>query len=80
MPSRLKTGEKLVGVNQVRKAVLNKKAQAVFIAEDAERRVLAPILDICNTTGVEIIRVPTMKQLGNACGIEVGASVAALLS
>lgn len=80
MPSRLKTSEKLVGVKQVQRAVSNDRALTVFIAEDAEKKVVAPILNICETKGTDVVWVPTMRQLGQSCGIDVGASVAALLS
>jgi large subunit ribosomal protein L7A len=79
MLSRLKTGEKLVGVNQARKAVIKGTAKAVFIAEDAERRIVLPIRELCESSNIEVIPVSTMKKLGEACGIEVGAAVAVLL-
>jgi large subunit ribosomal protein L7A len=79
MLSMLKTGEKLVGINQARKAVMKGKAKAVFIAEDAEHRIVQPVRELCTGADVEIVRVPTMKELGEACGIEVGAAVAVLL-
>ncbi|NLL38291.1 MAG: 50S ribosomal protein L7ae-like protein [Clostridiales bacterium] len=80
MPERLRTSEKLVGINQAKKAVLNDKTRTVFIAEDCEARVVAPLLDICQNKAVEIVNVKTMKQLGELCGIQVGAAAAALLA
>ena len=79
MLSRLKTGDKLVGVNQVRKAVIKGTAKAVFIAEDSERRIVISIRELCESNDVEIIPVSTMKELGKACGIDVGAAAAVLL-
>ena len=80
MPERLKYSQKLVGVNQVRKAVLRGTTKTVFIAEDAEQRLIAPILEICENIEIQIVWVHTMKQLGKACGIKVGAAAAALIS
>jgi large subunit ribosomal protein L7A len=79
MLSDLRNGEKLVGANQAKKAVKTGRARAVFIARDAETRVTAPILAQCRASGVAVEEADTMKALGEACGIEVGASVAALL-
>ncbi len=79
MLSELKNGKKLVGLNQCRKAVNNGSAAAVFIAEDSENRIRLSLLDLCRANGVETVFVPTMKELGSACGIEVGAAAAVLL-
>ncbi|NLO46836.1 MAG: 50S ribosomal protein L7Ae-like protein [Clostridiales bacterium] len=79
MLSRLRTGDKLVGVNQARKAVIKGTAKAVFIAEDAERRIVNSIRELCESNDIEVVPVPTMKELGEACGINVGAAAAVLL-
>jgi len=34
---------------------------------------------LCAQRGIPVTAVPTMKQLGEACGISVGSAVAALL-
>lgn len=77
--SELKTGKKAVGINQCRKAVTEGKASVVFFAEDAEQRLKLSLIELCASSGVKTETVPTMKELGLACGIEVGASAAVLL-
>jgi len=77
--SKLKTGKKLVGLKQCRNAVNDGSASVVFIAEDAEYRIRLSLLELCKTNNVETVAVPTMKDLGAACGIEVGAAAAVLL-
>ncbi len=79
MLSQLKTAPKVVGVKQLKKALREGRAAHVFVAEDAEERVTAPVMDLCRQTGVEVTMVPTMRQLGEACQIEVGAAVAGIL-
>lgn len=79
MLSQLKTASKVVGVKQLKKALREGRAAHVFVAMDAEPRVIAPILDLCRETGVEVTEVATMRELGAACQIEVGAAVAGLL-
>ena len=80
MPERLRTSEILVGVNQVRKGVLNGKTRIVFIAEDCDPRVVAPLIEICEKKDIKLVSVKTMKKLGELCGIKVGAATAALLA
>jgi large subunit ribosomal protein L7A len=75
----LKTKEKVIGAKQTKKAVEHGKLEAVFIASDADQRVVGPIKQICETKGISIYYVDTMKQLGKAAGIDVGAAVAGIL-
>lgn len=75
MLSELNTAAKVVGIKQSKKAVRDGKAVRVFIAEDAESRVTSQISDLCSECGVEVVRAPSMKELGAAAGIAVGAAV-----
>ena len=79
MLSELSTKEKVVGIKQLRKALGEGQARKVFVARDADPKLTDPILEQCSQTGVDVEQVPTMAELGRACGIEVGAAVAALL-
>ncbi len=75
----LNTKNKIVGIKQLRKALSEGRAKKVFVAGDADPKLVDPIMDQCQKDGVELEQVPTMADLGRACGIEVGAAVAALL-
>ncbi len=79
MLSKLSTHEKIVGAKQVRRALDSSLVDLVFIADDAEKKVVGEIEELSNTKHVQIIRVNTMKDLGKACGIGINAAVAALL-
>lgn len=75
----LHTKDKVVGIKQLKKALAGGRAKKVFVAGDADPKLTDPILERCREAGVEVEQVPTMAELGKACGIEVGAAVAALL-
>lgn len=79
MLSQLHAAEKVVGVKQSQKAVREGLANTVFIAKDAENRVIRPIEALCNENNVPIVMVDSMQQLGQAVGIDVGAAVAVML-
>jgi large subunit ribosomal protein L7A len=79
MLESLKTGNKTAGLKQSLKAVEAGRAKAVFIAADADERVVAGLKQLCERNGVSIIPVESMKQLGKACGIQVETAVACLL-
>lgn len=78
MLSELKASNKVTGIKQTRRALQEGSAAKVFLADDAEQRVLRSIRELCEASGVETVIVPTMRELGQACGIEVGAACAAI--
>jgi large subunit ribosomal protein L7A len=75
----LKSSNKTVGLKQTIKALEKGIARQVFIAKDADERVTEKIIELCMNDNVQIIHVDTMKLLGKACGIDVGAAVACLM-
>lgn len=79
MLTELSAQSKVVGAKQVRRAVEAGRALRVYLAEDADLRVTEPIAALCNRKGVETESGCSMKELGKACGISVGAAVAATI-
>ena len=75
--SKFKT---VVGAKQLRKALQNGRAKAVFIAKNADPFLTEPLTALCNQNHVQINWIDTMLDLGTACGIEVGAAAAATLN
>ena len=74
------TGKKiLVGSKQLRKALKNDRVAAVFLAENANPRLTDEICKCCGEAGIQPTWVPSMRELGRACGIDVGAAAAAVL-
>lgn len=75
---KVKQAENLsIGTKQTTKTVEQGKAAEVFVAKDADPRIIAKIVNLCRKTGVPVTYVDSMKQLGKACGIEVGAAMVA---
>ena len=79
MLTELKNAKKAVGLKQSRKAVKEGCAMRVYVACNADDRLCAPIVTLCEDKGIEVCRISTMEELGRACGISVGAAVAVLL-
>lgn len=75
----LKTAPRVVGIKQSTRAVRDGKAQLVFIARDADPHVTQQLENLCKEKCIEIVQVETMRELGNACGIDVGAASAVIL-
>jgi len=77
--AELRTKAKVIGTKQVKKALNKGLVKKVFLADDAEPHITGPLEQLCRQNGVEAVRVASMKVLGNACGIEVGSAVVAIL-
>jgi large subunit ribosomal protein L7A len=67
-----------IGTKQATKLIELGKADEVFVAGDADPRMTMKMVNLCKKMGVKVTYVDSMKQLGKACGIEVGAAVAAI--
>lgn len=79
MYPELEGADKAVGIKQTMKAVQKGLCKQVFIARDADRAIVKGLEELCESMQVPLKYIDSMKQLGKACGIEVGASAAGIL-
>ena len=77
---KLSTRLRVAGIKQTRAAVEAGRADAVYIAEDAEPSAVGGIAALCREKGIEVIYVPTRRELAKACRIDVPCAAAARLS
>lgn len=78
--ARLRSAEfRAVGTNQTAKAIGKGRAQVVYIAKNADRRVVDGVTAAAKGANLEIVEVDSMREIGRACGISVGAAAAAIL-
>ena len=77
--NELAKSEKVIGIKQSLKAVGEGRAVKVFVADDAEDRIRLPLLEKCTVQGVEVVHIPSMLELGKACGIDVGSAAAVIV-
>ena len=80
MLDELKTAKKVVGIKQSLKAAQDGNVLKAYIAEDADERVTQKLKEFCIENDVEIEYAETMKTLGKACGIDIGAAVAVIVN
>ena len=80
MLGELNKSRKVVGIKQLRKSLKEGQVLCAFVAENADPRLTDPLMEECGRLGVRLIQVPTMAELGRACGISVGAAAAGLLA
>ena len=67
----------VVGSRQLRKALDRGTAKFVVLARNADPAITEPIEAICRYNDIACTWVATMAELGQACGIDVGAAAAA---
>lgn len=79
MLSELQTAQKVVGVKQSKKVIREDQAAHVYVALDAELRIIRPIRALCTEMNVPVTEVSTMAELGAASGIDIGAAVVTVL-
>lgn len=68
----------VIGAKQVLKSMKNGEVLEVVVAENAERRITDKVLRLADELGIPITFVDSMKKLGKASGIEVGAAAVAI--
>ncbi len=69
----------LVGLKQTRQALEKGRVSKVFVARDAEPCLVQPLVETCRKSGIPTEEIASMRELGAACGIHVGAAAAAIL-
>jgi large subunit ribosomal protein L7A len=69
----------VVGLRETTKRLHQNRVQVLYVAVDADDKLIAPLIELARIRGCEIVRVPGMAELGRAVGIEVGAACAALI-
>jgi large subunit ribosomal protein L7A len=68
-----------VGTKQSVKARVNNEVKEIVIAEDADFRITQKVIQTAEQLHIPLTKVSSMKKLGKACGIEVGAAAVAII-
>jgi len=71
--------KRTIGSNQTTKALQQDIVRHLYVARDAEVRVVSTVVTLAKERDIPIEWVDSMKLLGKACGIEVGAATAAVI-
>ncbi|MTH55134.1 50S ribosomal protein L7ae-like protein [Bacillus mangrovi] len=68
----------IVGTKQTLKALQQGSVKELLIAEDADPAITSAVAQMAKDKHVPVTAVDSMKKLGKACGIEVGAAAVAI--
>lgn len=69
--------KRVVGVKQTRRAIQEGRAIRVHLAADADPMVTEPLGALCRESGIPVETGRTLRELGRAVGIAVGAAAVA---
>ena len=69
----------VVGAKQLKKALSGGRATWVILAKNADPAITEPLEQMCQQFDIDCAWVPSMLDLGKACGIEVGTAAAAAI-
>ena len=76
----LKTSAKrVVGTKQVLRSLKAGTLSRVYVAEDTDVFLFQRVTKAAREANVQVIRVPSMKELGQACGVEVDTAAAGII-
>lgn len=79
MLDRIPRSRHLVGFKQACHAIKGKQVSTVLLASDCDASIKNQVIELCKSEGVDYLEMYTMEKLGEACDIDVGASVVVLL-
>ncbi|WP_342603735.1 50S ribosomal protein L7ae-like protein [Peribacillus sp. FSL E2-0159] len=68
----------IIGTKQAVRALKNNLIQEVIIADDADIYLTGRVVETAKELDVPITYVDSMRLLGKACGIDVGAATVAI--
>ncbi|WP_045383186.1 50S ribosomal protein L7ae-like protein [Bacillus spizizenii] len=69
----------IIGTKQTVKALKQGSVKEVVVAKDADPILTTSVISLAEDQGISVSMVESMKKLGKACGIEVGAAAVAII-
>ena len=79
MLEKLRSARKVVGTRRLLKAVEAGEVAEVYVARDCDLFLYRQVTEACRAAGVRVVECDTMKQLGEACVVEVKTASAGIL-
>ena len=66
--------KKVIGIKQCLKFIKLGKGKVLYVAKDANAKLILPIIQLAKEKNIKIVEVSTMKELGKIGGIDVKSS------
>lgn len=69
----------IIGTKQTMRAMNNGEVSELYVAEDADRQITQQAINLAKGLDIPFQYVDSKKRLGNACGIDISTSAAAVI-
>lgn len=69
----------IIGTKQAIRAINNNEVSELYVADDADRQITQSVINLAKDLNIPYHHVDSKKELGKACGIEIGASTVAVI-
>ena len=66
--------DRIVVKKQCTKLIKNNEGKVLYVAKDANAKLILPIIQLAKEKNIKIVEVSTMKELGKIGGIDVKSS------
>ena len=66
--------KKVIEIKQCLKFIKLGKGKVLYVAKDANAKLISPIIQLAQEKNIDIVEIPTMKELGKISGIDVKSS------
>ena len=66
--------KKVIGIKQSTKLLKSNEGKVLYVAKDANAKLISPIIQLAQEKNIDIVEISTMKELGKISGIDVKSS------
>ena len=66
--------KKVIGIKQCTKLLKSNEGKVLYVAKDANAKLISPIIQLAQEKNIDIVEISTMKELGKISGIDVKSS------
>ena len=63
--------KKVIGIKQCTKLLKSGEGKVLYVAKDANAKLISPIIQLAKEKNIKIVEIPTMKELGKMSSLDV---------
>ena len=71
--------KKVIGIKQCLKFIKLGKGKVLYVANDADARLISPLIELAEKENIKIVEISTMKELGLMSGSEVKSAATLII-
>ena len=71
--------KKVIGIKQCLKFIKLGKGKVLYVAKDADARLISPLIELAEKENIKIVEISTMKELWLMSGIEVRSAATLII-